>query len=98
MRRTAGPRQIPQAVHVALAHMVGAGGVCDPYSPPLIFGGIQALEGLHVYFDFHSLVHSVIAKFKGPRRIQAWQCALACSTCPDAAGESPVACSMASAA
>jgi acetyl-CoA acetyltransferase len=28
MRRTAGPRQIPQEVHVALAHMVGAGGVC----------------------------------------------------------------------
>jgi acetyl-CoA acetyltransferase len=28
MRRTAGPRQIPQDVHVALAHMVGAGGVC----------------------------------------------------------------------
>jgi acetyl-CoA acetyltransferase len=28
MRRTAGSRQIPQDVHVALAHMVGAGGVC----------------------------------------------------------------------
>ena len=28
MRRTAGPRQISQDVHVALAHMVGAGGVC----------------------------------------------------------------------
>ena len=28
MRRTAGPRQIPHDVHVALAHMVGAGGVC----------------------------------------------------------------------
>jgi acetyl-CoA acetyltransferase len=28
MRRTAGPRQIPQTVNVALAHMVGAGGVC----------------------------------------------------------------------
>ena len=28
MRRTAGPRQIPQDVHVALAHMVGAGGIC----------------------------------------------------------------------
>jgi acetyl-CoA acetyltransferase len=28
MRRTADPRQIPQDVHVALAHMVGAGGVC----------------------------------------------------------------------
>jgi len=28
MRRVAGPRQIPQDVHVALAHMVGAGGVC----------------------------------------------------------------------
>ncbi len=54
--------------------------VCDPHSPPLIFGDIQALEGLHVYFDFYSLVQSVIAKFKGPRRIQAWQCALACST------------------
>jgi hypothetical protein len=33
-----------------------------------------------VYFDFYSLVQSVIAKFKGPRRIQAWQGALACST------------------
>jgi hypothetical protein len=33
-----------------------------------------------VYFDFYSLFQSVIAKFKGPRRIQAWQCALACST------------------
>jgi hypothetical protein len=33
-----------------------------------------------VYFDFYSLVQSVIAKFKGPRHIQAWQCALACST------------------
>ena len=31
-------------------------------------------------FDFYSLVQSVIAKFKGPRRIQVWQCALACST------------------
>jgi acetyl-CoA acetyltransferase len=28
MRRTAGRRQIPRDVHVALAHMVGAGGVC----------------------------------------------------------------------
>ena len=28
MRRTAGPRQILQDVHVAMAHMVGAGGVC----------------------------------------------------------------------
>ncbi|MCZ6875506.1 MAG: thiolase family protein [bacterium] len=28
MRRTAGPRQIPHDVNVALAHMVGAGGVC----------------------------------------------------------------------
>ena len=28
MRRTAGPRQIPHDVHVALAHMIGAGGVC----------------------------------------------------------------------
>jgi acetyl-CoA acyltransferase len=28
MRRTAGLRQIPQDVHVALVHMVGAGGVC----------------------------------------------------------------------
>jgi len=28
MRRTAGPRQIPHDIHVALAHMVGAGGVC----------------------------------------------------------------------
>ena len=28
MRRTAGPRQIPHDVHVALAHMLGAGGVC----------------------------------------------------------------------
>src|SRR5215475_10983753 len=28
MRRMAGPRQIAQDVHVALAHMVGAGGVC----------------------------------------------------------------------
>ena len=28
MRRVAGPRQIPQDVYVALAHMVGAGGVC----------------------------------------------------------------------
>lgn len=28
MRRTAGPRQILHAVHVALAHMIGAGGVC----------------------------------------------------------------------
>jgi len=33
-----------------------------------------------VYCDFHSLVQSVIAKFNGPRRIQAWQGALACST------------------
>ena len=33
-----------------------------------------------MYFDFYSLVQSVIAKFKGPRHIQAWQCALACST------------------
>jgi hypothetical protein len=33
-----------------------------------------------VYFDFYTLVQSVIAKCKGPRRIQAWQCALACST------------------
>jgi len=54
--------------------------VYEPHSPPLIFGDIQALEGLHVYFDFYSLVQSVIAKFKGPRRIQAWLCALACST------------------
>jgi hypothetical protein len=54
--------------------------MCDPYTPPLIFGAIQALEGLHVYIDFHSLVQSVIAKFKGPRRIPAWQCVLACST------------------
>ena len=28
MRRTAGLRQIPQDVNVALAHMVGAGGGC----------------------------------------------------------------------
>jgi acetyl-CoA acetyltransferase len=28
MRRTAGARQIPQDVHVALAQMIGAGGVC----------------------------------------------------------------------
>jgi len=28
MRRTAGPRQIPHDVHVALAHMIGAGGGC----------------------------------------------------------------------
>jgi hypothetical protein len=28
MRRTAGRRQIPHPVNVALAHMVGAGGVC----------------------------------------------------------------------
>lgn len=28
MRRTAGPRQIPHHVNVAMAHMVGAGGVC----------------------------------------------------------------------
>jgi acetyl-CoA acetyltransferase len=28
MRRRAGRRQIPHAVNVALAHMVGAGGVC----------------------------------------------------------------------
>ena len=28
MRRTAGSRQIPHDVHVALAHMLGAGGVC----------------------------------------------------------------------
>ena len=35
MRRTAGPRQILQDVHGALAHIVGAGGVCiNPYSPP----------------------------------------------------------------
>lgn len=27
MRRTAGPRQMPHDVHVALAHMIGAGGV-----------------------------------------------------------------------
>jgi hypothetical protein len=54
--------------------------VCDPYSPPLISGDIQAQEGLHVYYDFYSFVQSVIAKFKGPRHIQAWQCALACST------------------
>jgi hypothetical protein len=33
-----------------------------------------------VYCDFHSLIKSVLAKFKGPRRIQAWQGALACST------------------
>src|SRR6266850_3363225 len=61
--------------------MPAAGGrTLRPYSPPLIFGGIQALEGLHMYFDFHSLVQSVIAKFKGPRRIPAWQHALACCT------------------
>jgi hypothetical protein len=54
--------------------------VCDPHAPPLIFGDIQALEGLHVYFDFHSLVQSVIAKFRAPRRIPAWQHALASST------------------
>ncbi len=54
--------------------------MCDPYSPPLVFGDIQALEGLHVYRDFHCLMKSVIAKFKGPRRIQAWQGALAGST------------------
>jgi acetyl-CoA acetyltransferase len=28
MHRVASPLQIPQEVHVALAHMVGAGGVC----------------------------------------------------------------------
>jgi hypothetical protein len=33
-----------------------------------------------VYCVFYSLVQSVITKFEGPRRIQAWQCALACST------------------
>jgi hypothetical protein len=33
-----------------------------------------------VYFDFYSLVQSVITKFKGPSRIQAWQYALVCST------------------
>jgi hypothetical protein len=60
-------------------HRYGVFPVCDPHSPPLIFGDIQALEGLHVYFDFHSLVQSISAKFKGPRCIQAWQCALACS-------------------
>ena len=43
-------------------------------------GDIQTLEGLHVYCDFHCLIKSVLAKFKGPRRIQAWQGALACST------------------
>jgi hypothetical protein len=40
----------------------------------------QILEGLHVYVHFHSLMHSVIAKFKGPRRSQAWPYALAGST------------------
>jgi hypothetical protein len=54
--------------------------VCNPYAPPLVFGDIQALKGLHVYCDFHSLTQSVIAKLKGLRRIPAWQCALACST------------------
>ncbi len=54
--------------------------MCGPHVPPLIFGDIQALESLHVYLDFHSLIKSVIAKFNGARRIPAWQHALACST------------------
>jgi len=33
-----------------------------------------------VYCDFHCLIKSILTKFKGPRRIQAWQGALACST------------------
>jgi hypothetical protein len=33
-----------------------------------------------VYCDFHCLIKSVLAKFKGPSRIQAWQGVLACST------------------
>ena len=33
-----------------------------------------------MYCDFHCLIKSVLAKFKGPRRIQAWQGVLACST------------------
>jgi hypothetical protein len=43
-------------------------------------GDIQALEGLYVYCDFHSLIKSVLTKFKGPRRIQAWHGILAYST------------------
>jgi hypothetical protein len=54
--------------------------VCDPCAAPLTFGDIQILEGWHVYCHFHSLMHSVIAKFKGPRSSQAWPYALACST------------------
>jgi hypothetical protein len=54
--------------------------VCDSHAPPLTFGDIQALEGSYVHCDFHSIVQSVIAKFKGPRRIAVWQHALACST------------------
>ena len=33
-----------------------------------------------MYCDFHSLMHSVIAKCKGPGCIPVWQRALACST------------------
>ena len=33
-----------------------------------------------MYCDFHCLIKNVLAKFKGPRRFQAWQGALACST------------------
>ena len=54
--------------------------MCNPYAPPLVCGDIQALKGLHVYCDFHSLTQSVITKLKGLKRIPAWQCALACST------------------
>jgi hypothetical protein len=54
--------------------------VCDPYAAPLTSGDIQILEGLHVHFHFHSLMHSVNAKCKGPRCRQAWQYALAGST------------------
>lgn len=63
-----------------LIYGAGRRRVCDPCAAPLTFGDIQILEGLHVYFPFHSLMQSVIAKFKGPRGSQAWQCALAGST------------------
>ncbi len=45
-------------------------------------GGTQPLEGLEVYRNlyFRRFVQSIIAKFRGMRRIPVWQCVLAFST------------------
>ena len=79
MRRTQGHGRFHGRPRRVGPHGWGRWRVSSIFSAASI-GDIQALEGLHVYCDFHCLIKSVLTKFKGPRRIQAWQGALPCST------------------